>query len=222
MAVKALVIVEGASDKALVELLVQKLGLSRNCEVVTFAETPKGFVSITRTHLNNPTARLVLLKDLDEMNEINAAVEVECNLNSLEKAERVENFQWRFSSGATFLFIPVGLPNDPDLNSLGIRRHTMESHLLRFLLDHPEKCVHERTRHQIGDPKSLLSQVLPILRRHDPPLDSAKDVFQVLRGVLGWTRDLRDLLNKMLRDVSVESEPAFERLCVRLKQAIVK
>lgn len=222
MAVKALVMVEGASDKALVELLVQKLELSQNCEVFAFAERPESFVGVTRAHLNNPTACLVLLKDLDEMDETTATNEVERNLNSLEKAERVENFRWRFSSGATFHFIPVGLPNDPDLNSLGIRRHTMESHLLRFLLDHPEKCVHERTGHQIGDPKSLLRQVLPIVRQHDPPLDSAKDVFQVLRGILGWTRDLHDLLKKVLRDVSVESEPAFEVLCTRLKQAIGK
>ncbi len=222
MVVKALVMVEGISDKVLVELLVKKLELNQKCEVVTFAETKEGFIGITRAQLNNPVACLVLLKDLEEMDEANMAATVENALYSLEKVKGLTQLQWRFSSGATFHLIPVGLPDDPNLKSLGIRRHTMESHLLRFIFDHPEKCVHERTGHLIDDPQSLLNQILPIVRRHDPPLDSAKDVFQVLRGILGWTGGPRDWLNRMLRDVSVESEPAFKMLCTRLKQAIVK
>jgi hypothetical protein len=114
----------------------------------------------------------------------------------------------------------VGLPDDPDLKPLGIKRHSLESHLLRFLFDHPERCLHERTERRINEPKQLLSEILRIARQHDPPLDSAKDVFLLLSGILGRTGSIERWIEKLLRNVQVEHEPAFKELCQHLKQAL--
>lgn len=220
MPAKALVMVEGESDKVLVCLLTKKLGLSQRCGIKPYAEAKGGFCGVIKTQLNNPFARLVLLKDLDEKTEPDLVEEVEERLQGLGCAIRTCPLQWRFESGPTLYLIPVGLKDDPDLNSLGICRHSLESHLLRLLFDHPEKCVHERTGKQICNPQNLLQQILPVVRGYGLPLDSAKDVFQVLRGVLGWSGGPRDWLKKLLRDIEVETEGAFKVLCQRLKQAI--
>lgn len=178
-------------------------------------------MGIVKTQLSNPSARLVLIRDLDAMTEKEMVEDVGSKLNSLG-LNCVGPLKWHFRLGLVLSLVPVGLPDDPDLKLLGIKRHTSESHLLRLLFDHPEKCIHERTGNQIDNPKDLLKEILPTARSHDPPLDSAKDVFQVLRGVLGWTGGPHDWLPKLLRDISVESEPAFESLCRHLRDAILE
>jgi len=78
--VKAVVMVEGPSDEALLRLLLRHMGLEAQCQIVKYAETPEGFISIIRTQLNNPNARLVLVRDLDEMSEAEKIAETEKSL----------------------------------------------------------------------------------------------------------------------------------------------
>jgi hypothetical protein len=216
---RAIVMMEGLSDKVFFERLLRLMGLGQAVETYEYSEV--GYLKIIRAQSNLPGAQLILLRDLGSATEEELQTEIDKNLQTLGKVKQVEAMHWLFvESGATLHLIPVGLPDDDDLKSLGIRRHELESHLLRFLFDHPEKCIHERTERPIVEPKKLLQEILPIIRRYDPPLDSAKDVFQVLKGALGWTGGPSDWIGKLLRDVKIECEPAFQTLAERIKQAL--
>ncbi|MCS3921181.1 hypothetical protein [Fervidibacter sacchari] len=215
---RAIVMVEGDSDEVFFDRLLKLMALRRAVEIYQYAKV--GYIEVIRTQLNLPGAQLILLRDLGSATEEGLRTEIDKNLQTIGKAEQVEVSRWRFGSGATLCLIPVGLPDDEDLKSLGIRRHELESHLLRYLFDHPEKCIHERTGRPITDPRKLLQEILPTIRQYDPPLDSAKDVFQVLRGALGWTGGPLDWIGKLLRDVKIECEPAFQTLVERIKQAL--
>ncbi|MFA0739959.1 MAG: hypothetical protein DFNUSKGM_000055 [Candidatus Fervidibacter sacchari] len=215
---RAIVMVEGDSDEVFFDRLLKLMALRRAVEIYQYAKV--GYIEVIRTQLNLPGAQLILLRDLGSATEEDLRTDIDKNLQTLGKAEQVEVSRWRFGSGATLCLIPVGLPDDEDLKSLGIRRHELESHLLRYLFDHPEKCIHERTGRPITDPRKLLQEILPTIRQYDPPLDSAKDVFQVLRGALGWTGGPLDWIGKLLRDVKIECEPAFQTLVERIKQAL--
>ncbi|MEZ8219350.1 hypothetical protein B0813_002887 [Candidatus Fervidibacteria bacterium JGI MDM2 SSWTFF-3-K9] len=215
---RAIVMVEGDSDEVFFDRLLKLMALRRAVEIYQYAKV--GYIEVIRTQLNLPGAQLILLRDLGSATEEGLRTEIDKNLQTIGKAEQVEVSRWRFGSGATLCLIPVGLPDDEDLKSLGIRRHELESHLLRYLFDHPEKCIHERTGRPITDPRKLLQEILPTIRQYDPPLDSAKDVFQVLRGALGWTGGPLDWIGKLLRDVKIECEPAFQALVERIKQAL--
>ncbi|MEJ7614925.1 MAG: hypothetical protein SQA66_14950 [Candidatus Fervidibacter sacchari] len=215
---RAIVMVEGDSDEVFFDRLLKHMALRRAVEIYQYAKV--GYIEVIRTQLNLPGAQLILLRDLGSATEEGLRTEIDKNLQTIGKAEQVEVSRWRFGSGATLCLIPVGLPDDEDLKSLGIRRHELESHLLRYLFDHPEKCIHERTGRPITDPRKLLQEILPTIRQYDPPLDSAKDVFQVLRGALGWTGGPLDWIGKLLRDVKIECEPAFQTLVERIKQAL--
>jgi len=215
---RAIVMVEGDSDEVFFDRLLKLMALRQAVEIYQYAEV--GYIKVIRAQLNLSGAQLILLRDLGNATEGGLRTEIDKNLQTFGKAEQVEVSRWRFGSGATLCLIPVGLPDDEDLKSLGVRRHELESHLLRFLFDHPEKCIHERTGRSITDPRKLLQEILPTIRRYDPPLDSAKDVFQVLRGALGWTGGPLDWIGKLLRDVKIECEPAFQTLAERIKQAL--
>jgi len=215
---RAIVMVEGDSDEVFFDRLLKLMALRRAVEIYQYAKV--GYIEVIRAQLNLPGAQLILLRDLGSATEEGLRTEIDKNLQTIGKAEQVEVSRWRFGSGATLCLIPVGLPDDEDLKSLGIRRHELESHLLRYLFDHPEKCIHERTGRPITDPRKLLQEILPTIRQYDPPLDSAKDVFQVLRGALGWTGGPLDWIGKLLRDVKIECEPAFQTLVERIKQAL--
>ena len=215
---RAIVMVEGDSDEVFFDRLLKLMALRRAVEIYQYAKV--GYIEVIRTQLNLPGAQLILLRDLGSATEEGLRTDIDKNLQTIGKAEQVEVSRWRFGSGATLCLIPVGLPDDEDLKSLGIRRHELESHLLRYLFDHPEKCIHERTGRPITDPRKLLQEILPTIRQYDPPLDSAKDVFQVLRGALGWTGGPLDWIGKLLRDVKIECEPAFQTLVERIKQAL--
>ena len=214
----AIVMVEGDSDEVFFDRLLKLMALRQAVEIYQYAKV--GYIEVIRAQLNLPGAQLILLRDLGSATEEGLRTDIDKNLQTIGKAEQVEVSRWLFESGTTLCLIPVGLPDDEDLKGLGIRRHELESHLLRFLFDHPEKCVHERTSRPITDPKKLLLEILPTIRRYDPPLDSAKDVFQVLRGALGWTGGPSDWIGKLLRDVKIECEPAFQTLVERIKQAL--
>ena len=214
----AIVMVEGDSDEVFFDRLLKLMALRQAVEIYQYAKV--GYIEVIRAQLNLPGAQLILLRDLGSATEEGLRTDIDKNLQTIGKAEQVEVSRWLFESGTTLCLIPVGLPDDEDLKGLGIRRHELESHLLRFLFDHPEKCVHERTSRPITDPKKLLLEILPTIRRYDPPLDSAKDVFQVLRGALGWTGGPSDWIGKLLRDVKIECEPAFQTLAERIKQAL--
>ena len=213
---RAIVMVEGDSDEVFFDRLLKLMALRQAVEIYQYAEV--GYIKVIRAQLNLSGAQLILLRDLGNATEGGLRTEIDKNLQTFGKAEQVEVSRWRFGSGATLCLIPVGLPDDEDLKSLGVRRHELESHLLRFLFDHPEKCIHERTGRSITDPRKLLQEILPTIRQYDPPLDSAKDVFQVLRGALGWTGGPLDWIGKLLRDVKIECEPAFQTLAERIKQ----
>lgn len=216
---RAIVMVEGPSDKVFFERLLRLMGLGQAVETYEYSEV--GYLKIIRAQSNLPGAQLILLRDLGSATGEELQTEIDKNLQTLGKVKQVEAMHWLFvESGTTLHLIPVGLPDDDDLKGLGIRRHELESHLLRFLFDHPEKCIHERTGCPIAKPKKLLQEILPIIRRYDPPLDSAKDVFQVLRGALGWTGGPSNWIGKLLRDVKIECEPAFQTLAERIKQAL--
>jgi hypothetical protein len=216
---RAIVMVEGLSDKVFFERLLRLMGLGQAVETYEYSEV--GYLKIIRAQSNLLGAQLILLRDLGSATEEELQTEIDKNLQTLGKVKQVEAMHWLFvESGATPHLIPVGLPDDDDLKGLGIRRHELESRLLRFLFDHPEKCIHERTGCPIAKPKKLLQEILPIIRRYDPPLDSAKDVFQVLRGALGWTGGPSNWIGKLLRDVKIECEPAFQTLAERIKQAL--
>ena len=215
---RAIVMVEGDSDEVFFDRLLKLMALRQAVEIYQYAEV--GYIKVIRAQLNLSGAQLILLRDLGNATEGGLRTEIDKNLQTIGKADQVEVSHWRFESGATLCLIPVGLPDDEDLKSLGVRRHELESHLLRFLFDHPEKCIHERTGRPIADPKKLLQEILPTIRQYDPPLDSAKDVFQVLRGALGWTGGPLDWIGKLLRDVKIECEPAFQTLAERIKQAL--
>ena len=215
---RAIVMVEGPSDKVFFERLLRLMDLGQAVKTYKYSEV--GYLKIIRAQSNLPGAQLILLRDLGSATEEELQTEIDKNLQTIGKVQRIEASRWRFEFGATLCLIPVGLPDDDDLRGLGIRCHELESHLLRFLLDHPEKCIHERTERPIAEPKKLLQEILPIVRQYDPPLDSAKDVFQVLRGVLGWTGGPSDWIGKLLRGVKIECETAFQILTERIKQAL--
>jgi len=215
---RAIVMVEGPSDEVFFDNLLRLMALRQAVEIFPYAEV--GYLKVIRGQSNLPGAQLILLRDLGSSTEEDLLTEIDKDLQTLGKVERIEALRWRFEPGATLHLIPVGLPNDGDLKDLGIHRHELESHLLRFLFDHPEKCIHERTGRPITDPKKLLQEILPIIRQYNPPLDSAKDVFQVLRGALGWTGGPSGWIGRLLRDVKIESESAFQTLAGRIKQAL--
>ncbi len=223
---RSIVMVEGDSDEVFFDRLLKLMTLRQKTDLLQYAKSEGGYIGVIRAQSTLTGAQLVLIKDLGNATEEELRTEIDKKLQNLErekfgKVQRVGAMHWLFvESGATLHLIPVGLPDDDDLKGLGIRRHELESHLLRFLFDHPEKCIHERTGCPIAKPKKLLQEILPIIRRYDPPLDSAKDVFQVLRGALGWTGGPSNWIGKLLRDVKIECEPAFQTLAERIKQAL--
>ena len=74
--------------------------------------------------------------------------------------------------------VPMGLPDDHDLAALGILSHAMEDYLIKLLLsDGP-------LRRDVPEFRQLLEQLIEVIRRHDLPFDSSKELFQLVKPVI--------------------------------------
>jgi hypothetical protein len=81
-------------------------------------------------------------------------------------------------AGRTVYVIPMGLYQDVVLAALGVTSHAMEDYLVRLLLEDT------KLRKECPELQSLLLQILPVIRAHEGPFNSSKEIFQLIKPIV--------------------------------------
>jgi len=78
----------------------------------------------------------------------------------------------------TITVLPVGLYQDDALVSLGITSHAVEDYLIKLLLEDAS------LRQECLGLQSLLMHILPVVRSHNGPFNSSKELFQLIKPIV--------------------------------------
>ena len=97
------------------------------------------------------------------------------------------------NDGAIFV-IAMGLLGDPSLDALGVRRHALEDYLIKLLLEDAT------LRQNAPELRSLLTQILPLIREKDGPFDSSKEIFQLIKPIVQHGFSDTGVVQKLMRD----------------------
>jgi hypothetical protein len=96
--------------------------------------------------------------------------------------------------GGSVTAVPVGLYQDPLQAQLGVSRHAVEDYLTKLILEDAG------LRQECPELGQLLSEIIPVIQKHDGNFDSSKELFQLIKPMVKHGFSDVGVVQKVIRD----------------------
>lgn len=193
-------VTEGDADRVVIERMLK--GLDHDVYPKQGAAKDLGgksaAVADAARRMRAGVRRLVLAIDINGGTAADLVAEVTRNLRAelrdklSAEPDQPNVLRFQGDSMQTLCLWPIGLRGDPEMTALGIRRHSVEDHLIK-LLRHRDCLDRLVTVPPNADPWAATLAALRTAREAGFELDSSKGVLHVFQAIIGFRASLAKL-----------------------------